>query len=306
MLGAVLDQLEQSDLPAPMFRTAMRLARRTAAGSSYVRVTYEEMAEIVGTSSDHTVRGHLAGLSRAGLFTYQRNHAVHIWWKVIAERAPRASDDQVPIEYRQQVIVERAPRASDDQLPGEDGEPVIAERAPRAPHDQPLREDEKFDRGTRATRDERAPRASDDHPIGRLGRKVGRLIDDPTYLPEGGDGGKQPADEAEAQRSFELLTDREIGLDPATATVLAQRHSFEEIRAQGFRFLRDRAAGAVRSPAVITSRLQKRWAAGPVLADDKRSDLWRRHCWDENVDPVSGDNLRRKYIPDEFEGIILG
>jgi hypothetical protein len=311
MIDQLLDILEEADLPAPMFRTAVRLARRTAPGASYVAVTYAEMAQICGTDSDNTVRGHLAGLSRVGLFTYQRNHAVHIWWKVIAERAVRASGDQVATDGGDGLIAGRASRALDDQLPTSEGEGLIVERASRALDDQPLREDEKIDRSARVTRAERAPRALDDHPIGRIGRMVGRKDDDPTYLPGGFGGADAETTRTELQqRAFALLTDAEIGLDAGTAAQLATRHGFELLQAHAFRFVRDRAAGSVRSPAIIATRLKREYAPGPLLAEDRTTELYRRHCAsDDGFDEITGmttADRRRMYCPPEYEGIILG
>jgi hypothetical protein len=87
---------------------------------------------------------------------------------------------------------------------------------------------------------------------------------------------------------------------------LAARHSLEAIIEQVFRFLRDRAAEKVRSPAIIVTRFAKGYTPGPVLAGDKLTDLYRRHCWREEDDPDSAAALRARYVPAEYAGIIQG
>ena len=153
-MTTLIDTLDELEISAAQYRTAIRLAKRTLPGDRYVRLSYADMLSIVGTDSDNTVRGHLAALAGAGLLTYQRNHSVHVWWKV------------EPIG--DSVIVGRAPRAPGDQIDRgtitESAEPdpaVIVGRAPRAPgdHEEPEPEPdyENIDRGTRATRAGRSP-----------------------------------------------------------------------------------------------------------------------------------------------------
>lgn len=130
----------------------------------------------------------------------------------------------------------------------------------------------------------------------------------PTYLPGGVRGDEDTTRTELQQRAFALLTDGEIGLDAGTAATLATRHTWEELRGQVFRFVRDRAAGTVRSPAIIATRLKRAYPPGPVLAEDRTTDLWRRHCPDEVADMWgnTADDLRRRYIPPSYEGVILG
>jgi hypothetical protein len=109
-------------------------------------------------------------------------------------------------------------------------------------------------------------------------------------------GDAETATTDEQQQAFALLTDSEVGLDPSSAAVLARKYPLRVIAEQVFRFIRDRAAGSVRSPAVIPARFAKQYAPGPVLSADKQSELWRRHFYD--ADPVTGDtaeDLVRRY-----------
>jgi hypothetical protein len=121
----------------------------------------------------------------------------------------------------------------------------------------------------------------------------------PTYLPEGEkEGEKEPA--SEQQRSLALLTDSEVGIDLATAKSLAERYSFETIRAHLFAVLEDIRRGKVRSVYVLPSRLQ-RGGSPQVLEEDKRSGLWLRHSRPEE----EVEARRKKYIPPGFEDVII-
>jgi hypothetical protein len=298
MIDTVIDFLDRQELAPGVYRTAVRLARLTETGAGYVRVSHTEMAALCESESENTVRGHLAKLAATGLFTYKRNHAVHIMWAdaVICGGSIRAVVDQ------------------NDPTQITTNEAVICVGSIRAVGDHDEAENEKSDPPPRDSRGGGSNRAVGDHPIGRLGRMVGREIDDPTYLPggSGGAGQKQsnsgPADDEERQRSFALLTDSEVGLDKSSAAVLAQRYRFEAIKAMVFRFVRDRDAGTVRSAAIITTRFSKSYAPGPVLRSDRESALWRRHCAEEGADVTgeSPEEIRRRYMPPGYEGIILG
>ena len=302
-MTTLIDTLDEVEISAAQYRTAIRLAKRTLPGDMYVRLSYADMLSIVGTDSDNTVRGHLAALAGAGLLTYQRNHSVHVWWKVepngdsvIVGRAPRAPGDQVD----RPTITESA----------EPEPPVIVGRAPRAPgdHEEPETQSnyENSDRGTRATRAGRAPRAPDDHP--NTTTNIGWLVGSDPIQPtnQGGVGDAETAETEQQQQAFALLTDSEVGLGDSAAAVLAARYSLEAVIEQVFRFLRDRAAGKVRSPAIIVTRFAMGYTPGPVLAGDKATDLYRRHFWREEDDPDSEAALRARYVPAGYEDVIIG
>lgn len=284
------EALEKAGLTASQYRTAVRLWRATEPGSSYTRLSYEEMMGVCGTESDHTTRGHLSALAAAGLLVYQRNHAVHVWWKVICGRAERALDAR---SARPQITEDaddmsspragRAQRASTDH-DDENGAEVRASGARDA-------------RPESATRARRAPRAPTDHHIYiNTGREVGRDLL-PTYPPggAGGDDGLTP----DRERSLALLTDPEFGMDAPTATKLAQQYPFQQVRAHAFAVLRDVQAGRVQSVYVLPARL-KRGGQPKILASDRASPLWGRHgdAPEVGADLVTGesaDELVRKY-----------
>lgn len=299
MIDDLLDAIEAADLPAPMYRTAVRLARLCAGGRAAI-LSYAEIAAICGTESDNTVRGHLAKLHQVGLFNYKRNAVVTVWWagpsgdrRALDDQSDRTARDLIaqrssspsPLEGRDRPardpIAERANRALDDH--GENGDDNQ-----RAPHDQ-------IDRVARESRAGRSNRALDDQPrllTTTTGRQAGRISCLPAL--EGGVGEGSPAateppttheppgfepaapDAASMQRSVDLLTDEEVGLDRALAQRLAAEFSFEEIRRQVFRLRRDIQAGSARSPGALASRLRKRFGA-TVTDADRRSALWLRH-----------------------------
>jgi hypothetical protein len=108
------------------------------------------------------------------------------------------------------------------------------------------------------------------------------------------------------QQAFALLTDPEVGLDLGSAALLAVEHPFGAVRDQVFRFVRDRAAGAVRSPAIIKTRLTRGFSAGPVLESDRQTALWARHTTEAEEAKEAAEEIRRRYAPDEYRNIILG
>lgn len=268
----IVDALERAELPAAIYRTARRLLDLTQPGDLYVRVTYERMAELCGSNSQETVRGHLSALARAGLISYRRNAAVHVMWHedaggVVAGRAQRAQD---------------ARNARQTTSQDTDDEPDTETR--RA-------QDARNDRRTRDTRAGRALRAPGNHPIGYGldGMDLDQIPEpdpnQPTNQPEGGVG------ETDAERSVALLTDPDVGVTEQRARHLAARYALALIREQVFQFLRDRQAGKVHSPAVIGTRLERGYAPGRIQQSDRASPVWGRHWTEED----EAEELRRKY-----------
>lgn len=105
---------------------------------------------------------------------------------------------------------------------------------------------------------------------------------------------------ADQQRSIALLTDSEIGFDRAAAAEIATLYRFEDIRSHVFRARRDMAAGKITSYGAIRTRLERGYGAS-VLDSDRQSALWLRH---QTHDDGESD-LRRRYAPDEYDGIII-
>lgn len=312
----MLDLIEAANLPPAIFRTAVRLARMTCNGAP-ARMSHEDAAEICGTTSDNTVRGHLATLHRAGLFSYRRNAAVTVWWTGAAASSADTADDAADADRR--AVDDQIDRPARDLIAqrSPDDESVICGRAIRAVDDHEAYDaadqravDDQIDRLARDSRVHRANRAPGDQPNtgfkanDRLGRQAGQ-----PSLPAGGSVRGEPPEppepegapgQDEQRRSIDLLTDDEVGIDSDMARELAAAYPFEEIRRQIFRLRRDMATGSVRSPGVLRTRLREGFAASVTKAD-RTSSLWRRHETEQDREAIR----RSKYAPAEYGHIII-
>ena len=65
-----MDQIEAADLPATVYRTAVRLLRRASNGR--VELSEAELKQICQTDSEGTMRSHLVQLAAAGILRYIR------------------------------------------------------------------------------------------------------------------------------------------------------------------------------------------------------------------------------------------
>jgi len=74
-----------------------------------------------------------------------------------------------------------------------------------------------------------------------------------------------------------LLTDTRIGIEPPQAAWAARNFAFADIRAQCFRFERERAKGKAQGPGVIIARLKNGWPAEITDADLERSVILAHH-----------------------------
>jgi hypothetical protein len=295
MLDELLDHLDRIELSAPVFRTAVRMARLADAARSVV-LTYEQARALAGTESDATVRAHLHQLHAAGVLWFRRNEVIRVGFyaqPVLAERAERAPSQQnaspanTDTEDERALSARNAEPANTDDVDGDEGRALSARNAEPA-------------NTARAERAKRAP--SQQYKVGRVGRQVG---DQPTYLPggSGGGGGLTP----EESRTVALLTDPAFGMDSPTAVAIARQFSFEVVRAHAFAVLDDVQAGKVRSVYVLAARL-KRGGQPQITAADRLSGLWKRHCPEEvvGVDGTTAEELRRRFMPDELAGVVIG
>lgn len=284
---SAITAIESADLPAPQYRTAIRLAQLCADGPAVL--SYDDALEVCGTESDHTVRGHLAGLHRAGLINYKRNAAVTVWWTAGGTEPDRPAREsrvqRAPIDDN--LIATRADRASDDHEDADDDER-------RAVDDQIARTAIK-------SRVQRANRAVDDQPKGyprqsTTGRQAGY-----PGLPEPSGSARGAPSAAEQSRTVALLTDDEVGIDGELARRIAAEFPFEQVLRQVFRLRHDMAQGKVRSPGALLTRLREGY--GACITDaDKRSGLYQRHVDAEDEAAAR----RRRYIPDELADTIIG
>ena len=72
-----LERLDAINLTGALYRTARRILDRVHEDNGYVRIDYPQARAICVTESDETVRGHLARLTAAGLFTCPRHLRPH-------------------------------------------------------------------------------------------------------------------------------------------------------------------------------------------------------------------------------------
>jgi hypothetical protein len=117
VLADLIAHLDTLDLPAPVWRTGVRLAQR-AADHPGVVLAYAELRAIVGTESDNTARAHLIKLHQAGVLWFRRNGDISITF------------------YPMHVITERSRRAPSDQI---DRPAISTNEGGRAPSDQPVK-----------------------------------------------------------------------------------------------------------------------------------------------------------------------
>jgi hypothetical protein len=294
MLPELLDRIDQIDVPAPVYRTAVRMAR-LADSTLSVTLTYEQARAITQTESDGTVRAHLHQLHAAGVLWFRRNEVIRVSFYASPApdlRAERAPGQQNVGGTNTETVYEESERALGARNVGGTNTETVDEESERAPSARNVG-------GTNKTRAERAKRAPGQQLL--IGRLVGRQVGDrPTYLPGGcGGDGLTP----EQTRTAAMLTDVEFGMDESTARRLAQQFSFEAVQRNAAAVLRDVQAGRVHSVYVLPSRLQ-RGGLPQVLDSDRASSWWRRHAVGTDADPA--DDLRSRYLPDEYAGIIVG
>lgn len=97
MLDDLLESLDKVDIPATVYRTAVRLLRQADENSMCV-LSYEAARELVGTESDGTVRAHLHQLHSIGVLWFRRNEVIRVGFyaqPARAERAKRAPSQQL-------------------------------------------------------------------------------------------------------------------------------------------------------------------------------------------------------------------
>ena len=275
-LAAVLSELDNAQLPAPVFRTGVRLALR-AGGSRQIELTHGEMALLVGTQAIATVRSHLVQLHATGLLWYRSGHST-------TSIAFRALSDQID---RSAINGSSESRALSDQSDRSaiNSQSDIADV--RSLSDQ-------SDRSAINSRAERSKRALSDHPYIGIGREVGNKSLSPTYLPT----------DPQQARTYRLLVDPAVGMNEKTAAKLASQYTFENVLANVFAALADIKNGRCSNIYVLPHRLSQRRT--PRIADaDRASELYRRHVPEEDELRRQEDELRSRYVPAEYQDVII-
>ena len=259
----MIDKLDRVDIPAPVYRTAVRLLLRTHPENGYARIAYEDMPAICGTDKPETARGHLAILAKHDLLTYRRNGAWNVIWHDPADESRGG---------RAESSAPRAPSSAGraESAPGRaDGEPgdLTGDNESRGQRAQ-----------SSVPRAESVPGRALPHtrPSEGLPIQEGRKEGDPSLpsLPDARE--PDPETATDIERSVALLADPDIGANEAFARTLAVAYPFAEIRRQVFRLRRDLASGGAKSWGALATRLKNHWPA-TITDADKDSELWARH-----------------------------
>lgn len=314
-VATAICQIEQADLPAPVYRTARRLLDLAADTAGDVVLSRLDARHLCGSpdkpAADGTMRSHLIQLSSAGILQYHTNGFVAVRFRSFEDG--RVESAKV-IVHRAQTRAERsharAERSPAYPQPGTMIEEPTDPRAERATDPDSMIAERSDARAERSHRDGRAPsdhpRALSDHaraPDDQNGDQWFGLVWNPSN-PDPGSKPIQPiGPEPEPGSAVAMLVD--VGIRPHMAVKLAHIPAPEVLR-QIALWLPQHAAGDVGTGALI-DRLQKRKPAPPITEEFKRSEFYHRHFPREApVDDDSPEARRRKYIPDEYRDIILG
>lgn len=289
-----LEQIEQADLPATVYRTAIRLLRRASADGGTFALEEAELLDICQTDAEGTVRSHLVQLAAAGIIRYKRRGFVTITFLAWM------GEDENLIAQRSLLWQDEEIRALSDQIDGGMGEDLIAERS-NSDEAAPIRalSDQK-------ARAQRSKSASTSHA--RSGRWVGRSLSttrkrkEPTYPPK---PSHDPSLNEVQQLALGLLEDSDVGILHEIALTLVASKPVQDIYRAVDRWLPEFQAGKVGVGALkhrIETAKPSATATVSLSAGFLASDLFQRHRLpDEMVDgkrrkySVEADEMRRKY-----------
>jgi hypothetical protein len=272
----ILDQIDQADLSATAYRSAVRLMRLAMANDGQVRLSRPAAVELCGSESDATMRTHLYQIGRAGIVEYHAGADVFVKFLSWPLRAERANDEEIDTTLR----AERANEAAE----------IETLRAERANEDE-------IDGNLRA---ERANEGSTSHArSGWVGRSLTTTEKrkKPTHLPP-------KTLEPMQQLAFELLIDSEVGVLHRVANELARTLPASEIFRMVDKWLPKHQADEVGTGALV-SRLRevvpKEAKAVKLSAGFRDSELFHRH---RLPDEMVADPERKQYnyVPEPEQG----
>lgn len=262
---AALEQIDTADIPAAVYRTAIRLLNMAVNG--HVRLTKDEMRDICGTTTDGTVRSHLWQLSAACIIHYSTNEDVYVNFHAYAVPDPRAG--------RAQSWSERAKHSTN----GADAGPIlIADDDDRAQDARNDRQDARII-GQDARNDR--PGAGSIR-LGKVGRYDPNILDQenntlPTSTPK---ATAEPPDlstlKGDQVWAYTLLTDEDVGVYPSIAVACVRLNTASWIVRQVSAWWMQR--DKIRVGALIW-RLTNPDKSRPGPADPEflDSDLYWRH-----------------------------
>ena len=108
---------------------------------------------------------------------------------------------------------------------------------------------------------------------------------------------------AEIRRIYALLRDPEVDVAEIAARRIAKTHRFEYVLGQVFTWRHARARGKALAPGAIVNRLDNSWRPDDLTAEDRASDLYRRHVTPEMRAAQEAQRLRESYAanPDRLQ-----
>lgn len=121
ILPALIDAIDQADIPVAVYRTAVRLARLTDSTGRAV-MTWEEYQALTGCSHADAARRHLRALRRAGLVSWRGGVTVVVVWLV--NRHVVSENRQLVSESRPYVRVDNNSNGYYDEIK----RPVVSAR----------------------------------------------------------------------------------------------------------------------------------------------------------------------------------
>ena len=267
MVGTVIDQINQSDLPQGTRSHALALLALCHHDNGHVAVSWDALQRALRVSNPGTVRRHLGRMQAAELIHYSSNGdgIVYVNFKAwnAAARAwdlpkPRVGDTETVDPTRGQLdLVTDHPRVGDTET---------------------------VDPTRGRALDLLKPRVGDTETVdptrGLTPHMVGCLVVDP--IPSGNinqptNHAPQPAETpglADEARSLALLLD--VGVGIRKAKPLAASAPFDEIRRQVAAWWFDFQAGRHQHGLLIT-RIEQRWGAPPPGRDWFETEIGRRH-----------------------------
>jgi hypothetical protein len=297
-----LEQIEQADLPATVYRTAIRLLRRAINGGGTFTLEEADLLDICQTDAEGTARSHLVQLAAAGIIRYKRRGFVSITflaWTLdedilIAQRSLLSQNEEIRALSDQNIestsailIAERS--NSDEEAPIR----ALSDQKARAERSDSVKSDIKViaERSERALSDQNEPSTS--HTRARSGRWVGRSRSSrekrkkPTYPPTShnatplrGGVNHDPPLNAMQQLALDLLEDSDVGVLHETALMLVREKSAQDIFRAVDKWLPDAQARKV-GPGVLKHRIEtlkpSRAATVALSATFLVSDLFQRH-----------------------------
>jgi hypothetical protein len=305
VLSVAIDEIKQSQLGKTARLNALTLLDLAHADNGHVMITWRELAELWGIA-ESTSRRHLGDLQTANILHYSTNgdgQTVYINFKAWVKTrvgARKSSSD----------ATENARGSDENRAWARDSAPNDSadDQKPRVGARKSSSDATEIARGRAISAPDLTRACAPDLE----GRKE-YTTNDPSVLPSF----PRPATRQEAERSLRLLL--AVKLAPKHANQLAGLVAFTVIRdhVAAWWMNRQSAGGPLYDgPGIVYRWLTDPAGAAPtayVESDWRRTELYKLHRTPEEVAAVAsgeqGDDeaeRRRKYIPDEFEGIAIG